>query len=208
MRNHQKEILKEKFLLIKFAYDNLNSSKKKYGKRTKRGTRILNGIELAKQNQEIQFYSESFFFQVKSFLDIFMKFLLNKKYFFQYNKNRKKKRNIYFNYWFLKDITPKKNYITSLINYWNNGLTKKKYSLKVFNKYRNFICHENSISWASGQVNESNKFKWYILPDSLNSKKFVYHKNINLFELCDETYLILNEILKNCDTQTKYKLKK
>lgn len=205
LRQRNLDILKEKFFLIKFAYDNLKVSKEKYGKRTDRGTRILNGIELAKQNQEIQFYSESFFFQVKSFLDIFLKFLLNKKYLLS---KKRKRMKIYFNYEFIKRIEPESDYIKSLINYWNNGLTKKKYSLKVFNKYRNFICHENYICWAHGHVNKSNKFKWYILPDSLNSKKFVYHKNINLFELCDETFLILNEILKNFDNQIKFKFKK
>lgn len=175
----------------------------------KTGKRRLNGIEWAKQDLEIRFYAESLFFQVKSFLDVFIKFLVNKNYSLQYNQKKRvyKKKEIYFNNYFLKKIKPRTVYINNLMIYWESGINKKKYSLRVFNAYRNLICHEFPLSWAHGHLS-SNKFRWYLLPNSLRSKKPSYRKNTNLFELCDEIYMILDRILRDFDKQTKYQLQK
>lgn len=114
----------------------------------------IDGISLSQKNLETQFYAECFCYFTKSFLDVFIKFLVGKKYIFQYNKKKKKnqKYDIYFNYNFLNRISPETNYIICLKNYWKNGLTKKKYSLEVFNKYRNIITHANTLSWAEGNL--------------------------------------------------------
>ena len=89
-KQEQIAILNQKFLLVKFAYDNLEVSKDKYWKKIE-GTNRINGIDLAKQNLEIQFYAECFFVLTNSFLDIFIQFLVGKKYIFKYNKESKKK---------------------------------------------------------------------------------------------------------------------
>lgn len=201
----ESENLNDKLRMVEYAYKKLKKAKEGYTFETADCKKWIRGDDLIQKNTKIQFYAEAFFYQVKSFLDLYIKYVVQKGYCRTKKKNRKE---IYFNKEMLNRIKPKTSFINLLIKHWEEGYSLKKYSLKNFNRYRNFICHEKSLVWFNGQVDRRKMFKWYVLPDSLNYKKPVRcRKNINLFELCDNVLKSLNEISKNTDYDTRYRLK-
>ncbi len=144
----------------------------------------------------IIYNSEAFFFEVKSFLDIFIKFMTKTEKIY----SKKFCSNVYFNSKFLNKIKPLDENIKKLIDYWENGLNNN-HSLKLFNQYRNVVCHSDYlyVKYIFKSDYRNKEFHEFVLPDNPENdkEKFTTTKNINLIPLCKDVFQMIEKMLND-----------
>ena len=125
-----KKILGNKAISINILYWQIKDIESKSWTITETGSKTQDGTKIPME--ELMAYSESFLFELKSFLDIFIKFICGK------NTTEK----IYFNLETLNKITNSDSFIDSLKKYWETGVcNNSNFSLKKMNEYRRAITH-------------------------------------------------------------------
>ncbi len=151
----------------------------------------------------IIYNSEAFFFEVKSFLDIFIKFITKT----QKIHSRKFCSDVYFNAKFLNKIKPLDEKIKKLIDYWESGINN--HSLKLFNKYRNVVCHSDYlyVKYLFKSNYKNKEFHEFVLPDNPedNREQFTTNKNTNLIPFCRDVFKMVETMLNEfSNNQTDY----
>ena len=160
---------------------------------------------------ELLFNAEAFFFEIKSFLDILIKFITNTQI----------DKSLYFNLDTLKRLKPQDSYIKNLKKYLMNGIEDDpNFSLEKFNEYRNTITHGAFFIyfikiWSLYKtkiidpLDKNSKSititKHLVLPDNPKEDydKWATKNGIELvpfcIEICNIIKLIIEETNKNMD---------
>jgi len=180
-------ILANKSFSIAYLYNRIleveeNSWEKDGGKKTRTGDKI--------PLEELMVYSEAFFFECKSFLDIFIKYLCGKDF----------REKIYFNKDTLQKITPQDEFVQNLIKYWDEGTNGKFFfSLKQLNEYRIAIAHGTILNLGKKMLffEQGKGGSFYTLADNPNDyfKDYTYSNHIGLFPFLEEIQKIMDNIL-------------
>ena len=139
---------------------------------------------------ELSFNFEAFLFEFESALDIFLKLLLRKNH----------DERLYFTIATIEKITPRDDYIESIIKYWEEGIDQEKvYSLERANHYRNLAGHGGFLRIPI-IISRGEEKPIYCLNDN--------GKLINMVEFCEKMEKMLNYMRGITYPKVKYIMQK